>query len=87
MVNPPKAHALNRRAQSASVIMKQCAEILSKALKEQTPPREQSGLGFLTAARVAETIVLKGKYAEKIAQELYLCANEIDKSTWPVKQG
>jgi hypothetical protein len=65
--------------------MKECGKILSKALKEQTPPRERTRISLVTKAPVPEIISLKGKDVERMMKDLYHYAYEIDRFTWPVR--
>ncbi len=90
MVNPPKAHALNKRARNASFVMTNWAEVLVRALNEQrSPPEIVTGRDSIfrrKSGRTPEKIYLRGIDVENMVQQLYDCAREINRFTWPVKK-
>ena len=83
MVNPSKAHSLNRRALSAIDSLNRCAQLLETALKEQTPlPPAKTRLFVLTPRKPPEEIKLKGQVVENIMRELYQHAHRLSERTW-----
>lgn len=82
MVGPQTREALNKRARSASVVMKEAAAVLQRALDEQRPPKP-ARLTFLAGERIPETVTLPGRAIDNMIANLYHWAYEIDRFSWP----
>ena len=84
MVNPSKAHALNKRARSAAFVLKNWGSKLRDQYREQTPapdPGEPVWLG----KQGPQTITLKGTDVENLISALFRHARELDQFSWPEK--
>jgi uroporphyrinogen-III synthase len=83
VVGPQTREALNKRAHSAVIVMERSAEILSKALSEQTPPKPGGKKDwFRPQPQPPEKIELDSKEVQRMVYDLYRWAAEMKKFTW-----
>jgi prefoldin subunit 5 len=83
MVNPSKANALNRRANSAIKDLARWSDYLKAELGKQSPLEQPIGVSKYSEESYQETIELKRKDIEMLADSLRHIRRELDKFTLP----
>lgn len=83
MVNPSKANALNKRANSAVKDLARWSDYLQAELGKQSPLERPTGRSKYGEELYPETIELKRKDVELLADSLRRIRRELDKFTLP----
>ena len=83
MVNPSKANALNRRANSAVKDLARWSDYLRAELGKQSPLERPPGKSKYSEELYPETIELRRKDIESLADSLRQIRRELDKFTLP----
>lgn len=84
MVNPSKANALNRKANAASITMKECAKKMQEAIVAQCPPTPPTPLASFLPGEpdLKFEVRFTRKELERMMSELLIYADGIDKHLW-----